>query len=116
LLRSWGCQVIAAASDNAALASLDGYDRRPDLIISDYRLADGNTGFQVIDRLRSALRAPIPAFLITGDTAPERLREASASGYHLLHKPVSPAALRATVNHLLRHRNDCGQQLGAAIS
>ena len=104
LLQGWGCQVVAAASDDAALASLAEHDRQPDLIISDYQLADGKTGFEAIERLRSALGAPIPAFLISGDTAPERLREASASGYHLLHKPVSPAALRATLNHLLRAR------------
>jgi len=35
----------------------------------------------------------LPALLITGDTAPERLREAKASGIPLLHKPVSPSVL-----------------------
>jgi hypothetical protein len=35
----------------------------------------------------------LPALLITGDTAPERLREAQASGIPLLHKPVSPGKL-----------------------
>ena len=113
LLQSWGCQVVAAASDNAALAALVEHVRQPDLIISDYRLGDGNTGFKAIERLRSALCAPIPAFLISGDTAPERLREASASGYHLLHKPVSPAVLRATLNHLLRHSTGSHEQLQA---
>ena len=65
-------------------------------------MADGRTGFQAIEHLRSALGAPIPAFLMSGDTAPERLREATASGYHLLHKPIGPATLRATLNHFLR--------------
>jgi hypothetical protein len=46
------------------------------LIISDLRLADGERGIEVIERLREALAAPIPAFVINGDTAPERLREA----------------------------------------
>jgi len=31
----------------------------------------------------------LPALLITGDTAPVRLREALTSGLPLLHKPVS---------------------------
>jgi hypothetical protein len=31
--------------------------------------------------------------LITGDTAPDRLREASASGIPLLHKPVATSQL-----------------------
>jgi signal transduction histidine kinase/DNA-binding NarL/FixJ family response regulator len=111
LLRGWGCRVVAAQSDSAALASLANHDRRPDLIISDYQLANGGTGFEAIERLRSALGSPIPAFLISGDTAPERLREARASGYHLLHKPIGPAALRATLNHLMRDRRKTGEQL-----
>jgi signal transduction histidine kinase/FixJ family two-component response regulator len=111
LLRGWGCRVVAAQSDSAALASLANHDRRPDLIISDYQLANGRTGFEAIERLRSSLGSPVPAFLISGDTAPERLREARASGYHLLHKPIGPAALRATLNHLMRDRRKIGEQL-----
>ena len=56
----------------------------------------------MIERLRSALGAQIPAFLISGDTAPERLREADASGYYLLHKPVLPMTLRSVVSQLLK--------------
>ena len=102
VLRSWGCFVVAAESGRAALASLNGDDRCPDLIISDYRLSDGDGGIRTVENLRVAFGAPIPAFLITGDTAPERLREAGASGLHLLHKPVAPMALRAMLNQLLR--------------
>jgi CheY-like chemotaxis protein len=102
LLRRWGCLVVTAESESAALASLAGDDPLPDLIISDYRLADGHTGIEAIQRLRSAFRAPVPAFLITGDIAPERLSEASANGFHLLHKPVDPMALRAMLNQILR--------------
>jgi len=46
----------------------------------------------------------LPALLITGDTGPERLREANASGLHMLHKPVRPAQLRALCNYLLTRR------------
>jgi CheY-like chemotaxis protein len=102
LLRRWGCLVVTAESESAALASLADDDQLPDLIISDYRLADGHTGIEAIQRLRSAFRAPIPAFLVTGDIAPERLSEAGANGFHLLHKPVSPMALRAMLNQILR--------------
>jgi CheY-like chemotaxis protein len=102
LLRNWGCFVVTAESASAALAGLAGDDRRPDLIISDYGLADGHTGIEAIQRLRNAFRAPIPAFLITGDIAPERLREAGANGLHLLHKPVKPMALRAMLNQILK--------------
>ena len=102
ILQSWGCRVVTAASDTQAFAGLAEEGGQPDLIISDYRLADGKTGIEAIERLRDALDFAVPAFLISGDTAPERLREASASGYHLLHKPVPPMALRTTLNRLLK--------------
>lgn len=101
LLASWGCHVVIAASGEEALARLSADDRLPDLIVSDYRLPEGETGIEVIERVQSALPVRVPAVLISGDTAPERLREAMASGYHLLHKPVQPAKLRALLIHLL---------------
>jgi len=100
LLRSWGCRVVAAANPQAVLASLKSGER-PHLVISDYRLADGHSGITAIAELRDAYGA-VPAFLISGDTAPDRLREARESGYHLLHKPVRPMALRAMVSQLIK--------------
>lgn len=102
ILQSWGCRVVTGASDTAALARLAQEGGQPDLIISDYRLANGRTGIEAIEHMRGALDAAIPAFLISGDTGPERLREASASGYQLVHKPVPPMALRTTLNRLLK--------------
>jgi signal transduction histidine kinase/CheY-like chemotaxis protein len=106
LLKSWGCLVVTAESEDAAMDILSDGGRRPDLIISDYHLAHGKAGFELINRLRRACGAPIPAFLISGDTAPERLREASASGYYLLHKPVLPITLRSIVSQLLKNPLD----------
>jgi signal transduction histidine kinase/ActR/RegA family two-component response regulator len=116
ILQGWGCEVQIAASGDAALAVLAQSGRPPDLIISDSSLADGRTGIEAIERLRAAAGAPIPAFVITGDTAPERLREASVGGFHLLHKPVSPAVLRATLHHLVREREPAGQKPQETIS
>ena len=104
MLKGWGCQVVTAASDGAALTGLTDHERRPDLIISDYRLADGKDGIEAIERLRSEFGAPIPAFLVSGDTSAERLRAVRTRGYHLLHKPVPPMALRAMVSRLLTSR------------
>jgi len=100
LLENWGCRVITAGSDREALASL-GRDT-PDLIISDFRLKDGQTGIEAVTQLRKAFHAPIPAFLISGDISPERLREAQASGHHMLHKPVGPMTLRTMMSRLLK--------------
>jgi signal transduction histidine kinase len=109
LLKSWGCLVVTAESEDAAMSRFAEEGRRPDLIISDYHLAHGKGGFELIDRLRGAWGAQIPAFLISGDTAPERLREASASGYYLLHKPVLPITLRSVVSQLLKSQPSEGR-------
>jgi CheY-like chemotaxis protein len=101
MLRSWGCRVITADSLEAAASALAS-EQRPDLIISDYRLGDGQSGINAIAKLRESFGATIPAFLMSGDTAPERLREAQESGHHLLHKPVRPMRLRAMVNQMLK--------------
>jgi len=106
VLKSWGCDVLTADSEDAALGILSQHGAAPDIIISDYRLRDGKTGFDVIERIRRTYDMPIPAFLISGDTAPERLRQASASGYYLLHKPVLPITLRSVVSQLLRDHAD----------
>ena len=105
VLQSWGCRVLAANSEAAALSQVS-LQTPPDLIISDYRLANGKSGIEAIEHVRGALGSAPPAFLISGDTAPERLREASDSGYHLLHKPVPPMRLRAMLSQLLRARQE----------
>jgi CheY-like chemotaxis protein len=117
ILRSWGCDVVAADSGRAALAALAARRHAPDLVISDYRLAGAETGVEAIEQLRAVLGAAIPAFLISGDTAPERLREARAGGCHLLHKPVAPMQLRAMVNQLPRARAtpDAPRAHGASV-
>jgi CheY-like chemotaxis protein len=103
LLRSWGYAVASHASGCEALVALAASGKTADLIIADYRLADGKTGIAAIESLRNSLGVPIPGFLISGDTASERLREVRALGYHLMHKPVSPMALRATLAQFLKH-------------
>jgi signal transduction histidine kinase len=102
VLKSWGCSVVTAHCEDTALEALSESESPPDIIISDYRLRDGKTGFDAIERIRQRFGAPIPAFLISGDTALERLREARESGYYLLHKPVLPITLRSVVSQLLK--------------
>jgi signal transduction histidine kinase/CheY-like chemotaxis protein len=100
LLISWGHRVVAAADTKAALAMLKT-SATPDLIVCDYRLGRGETGLDAIDRLRAATGVRIPAILLTGETSPEKLRAALASGHPLLHKPLAPGRLRAEVTMLL---------------
>jgi signal transduction histidine kinase len=100
LLRDWGCECEMAESieEGLALAKV----QIPELVISDYRLREQRTGVEAIAALRAQMGEALPALLITGDTAPERLREAQASGIPLLHKPVSPSQLYRKLVELLQ--------------
>jgi signal transduction histidine kinase/CheY-like chemotaxis protein len=104
LFQQWGCEVASAANGDQAVAQARRLVRAPDAIVCDYRLPEGETGIDAIRRLQAAVGADVPAALVTGDTAPERLREAQAGGYALLHKPLQPAKLRALLEHLLAAR------------
>jgi CheY-like chemotaxis protein len=95
VVEGWGYEAVIAASEAEAMDRLSALDRAPDIIISDYRLRAGKTGIEAIRHIRARYgNRPIPSLLITGDTAPERLQEAEASGYRLLHKPVSSSKLK----------------------
>jgi CheY-like chemotaxis protein len=87
-------------------------DQKPDLIISDHHFTHGETGVAVIERLRRAFDAPIPALLVTGDISVERKQEAEARGYELLQKPVPPMILRATMNEILKRRGSVDAPAG----
>ncbi len=104
VLRKWGCEVLTSGSGEDMLAKLVGVRQPPDLIISDYRLRGAENGIQVVEMLRSEFNVDVPALLVTGDTAPDRLRDAEASGLPILHKPVNPARLRTLIANLLRER------------
>jgi len=102
VLQSWHCQVIAAASSKEAVAALSSCNVRPDVILADYRLRDNETGNEVIHKIQSIYADDVlPAVIITGDTAPERIKEANTSGYKILHKPVSPDELRCLLAEIL---------------
>ncbi|MBD9392179.1 hybrid sensor histidine kinase/response regulator [Acidovorax sp. ACV01] len=99
LLHSWGCQCITAESSADALECLE--DITPDLIITDFRLRHEETGKQVLQALRAYLGTPVPAIIMTGDTSPQRLRDAQSTSALLLHKPVSTGQLRDAMVQLI---------------
>jgi signal transduction histidine kinase/CheY-like chemotaxis protein len=102
LLAAWGCACDVADSIEEAQALARAH--RPGLVISDYRLRELRTGAEAIAALRAEFGANLPALLITGDTAPQRLREARATGVPLLHKPVLPSQLYRAMTAVLNGR------------
>ena len=93
LLTDWGHKTIVATSIEGALSALED-ESAPDAIIADFRLRGEASGLDAIKIICDEFNCDIPALLITGDTAPERLIEAASASVPVLYKPVEPAALR----------------------
>lgn len=104
LLELWGCRARGVDSIEEALIS--ARQCPPDVLISDYRLREQRTGVQAIAALRAELGEHLPAILITGDTAPERLRDAHGSATHLLYKPIPTNRLHMILWSLQRQQGD----------
>jgi signal transduction histidine kinase len=94
LLEELGC-TVALAGDSAQAVACAG-QHRFEIIISDFRLRQTETGLDVIQQVR-AIQPHIYPLLISGDTAPDRMRQAHETGIAFLHKPV---ALDALIEHL----------------
>ncbi len=108
LLAAWGCECGSFESAQEALAYVANApnEKLPQVLLSDYRLRHDLTGAQAIADLRAAMQmrgitAKLPAIIITGDTAPERIREAQRTDALLLHKPVSAASLAKCLTQAL---------------
>ena len=99
LLEQWGCEVITAVDQQAALLALGA--QAPDLILADYHLDHDVTGNQVVQALRQHFGCAIPAVIITADRSDQCRRELQHMGVPLLNKPVKPAKLRAVLSQLL---------------
>ncbi|MDD1151041.1 ATP-binding protein [Pseudomonas sp. TNT2022 ID357] len=99
LLGQWGCEVLTATDQTAALAVLQG--RAPELILADFHLDHGVTGCEVVQQLREHFQQPLPAVIITADRSDQCRRALQQLGAPLLNKPVKPGKLRAVLSQLL---------------
>jgi signal transduction histidine kinase/CheY-like chemotaxis protein len=97
LLELHGCRVVEAGSVDEAREMVIACDCTPALILADYQLQDGRTGFDAIECVREEINIDVPAILITGDTSPALLDEARSAGFGLLHKPISSTALFSAI-------------------
>jgi len=100
MLSNFGFQVSKALDADQAMAIVAA--KKPDLIISDYRLPGGADGLELIGAIRSLSVTQTPAILITGDTAPERLRLTKGADVMVLHKPVEMSVLRQSIETILK--------------
>ncbi|MCC8404378.1 hybrid sensor histidine kinase/response regulator [Paraburkholderia sp. MMS20-SJTN17] len=120
LLARWGCSVRGARDEAEALAALaDGFV--PDAVLCDYQLAHHRTGAEALSAMRGALgragHGHVVTLLITGDMASPELEALALQGIPVLHKPVTPARLRRTLEMLWQQAElDKGRAAGVAVS
>lgn len=94
LLEAMGCRAtLVDCTEHAVEAARNA---RPDLVLADFRLRGADNGIATVRAIR-ALYPGIPAILVSGDIAAERLREAQEAGIALLHKPVPPETLKKAI-------------------
>ncbi|MBL0029556.1 MAG: PAS-domain containing protein [Rhodanobacteraceae bacterium] len=101
LLVGWQCEVHAARDADDARIFADA--QPPDLLLLDYHLDGGHDGLQLRAQLQELVGAA-PTVIITADHSDAVRNAVRAAGYHLLHKPVKPLALKSLMSRLLAAR------------
>jgi two-component system, sensor histidine kinase len=95
-----GHQVVAAESGHKLHEQMAG--ERPDIVVSDYRLTQGETGLDVIASMREAYGPGLPALIVTGETDARFMRGMAERGIVVQHKPLDLDALQACIAELER--------------
>jgi len=98
MLGDWGLQIETASAADHALTKAAG--KQFDLLMLDYHLDAGQTGLDLLGRLRE-IGQTAPALLISADHASDLKHAAHAAGCELLHKPIRPLALRSMLRRVL---------------
>jgi PAS domain S-box-containing protein len=93
-LEAWGHRAFCASSADEAVVTAITHAEHIHLLLSDYRLSGNVTAVDAISAVHACLPHPVPTYILTGDTSPQRIREASLLGFPLLHKPVNAQTLR----------------------
>ena len=96
LLQAFGCEVRSAGCIAEAVTQCRSMP--PDILLVDLRLRGDENGIAAIGQLRAA-DPGLPAILVSGDTAPDRIKDAHEAGIPMLHKPVSAQTLRQAMTH-----------------
>ncbi len=102
-LRSYGANVVTAASGEAGLSTLETGRFVPDVIVSDIAMPSGD-GYAFIRRVQelSSECRRTPAIALTAYAEPEDRIRALAAGYRLhLPKPVEPALIADSIGQLV---------------
>lgn len=102
LLGQWGCKVLTAKDQDEAMKVLEGVP--PEVILADYHLDQGVTGWDVVTALRSHYGQSIPVVMVTADRSDQCRQQLQGLGVPVLNKPVKAGKMRSVLTHLLGDR------------
>lgn len=102
LLRPMQVEVLTAGTIAEAVEMARQSAEPIALILSDWRLRGQENGVDAVRAVRAVCGESTPAVLITGDTSPDLLKLAHASGLVILHKPLQPRELMRLVERVAR--------------
>jgi two-component system, sensor histidine kinase len=100
VLEKWGYRALTATAATDAVVQLITTDVEPDLIISDYHLADGVKGDEAIAEILREFDRSAPVAIMTSDPDPALRKRLQARGFTVLSKPLNLAKLRAMLERL----------------
>ncbi len=104
LLQTWGCQAHAVSTLIEAVKIFE--TELPDIVITDFRLANGVTGEDVImaiDNINTSSKRP-SFVILTADTTPQLFTTTKAINPVVLHKPIDPKNLRQQLQQIVANR------------
>lgn len=97
LLSRWGCETRLAETVMTVMQQLDdGW--QPDFVLSDYHLANDQTGLQVLQQCSLRLGKTFRGAVISADRTKATRRTIEGHGFTFISKPVKPLKLRALLN------------------
>jgi signal transduction histidine kinase len=100
VLEKWGCRAVTATAATDAVVQLISADLEPDLIVSDYHLADGIKGDEAIAEVQRELDRRSAAAIMTSDPDPTLRKSLQERGFIVLDKPLNLAKLRAMIDRV----------------
>jgi len=100
VLEKSGCRALTAAAATDAVVQLITADQEPDLILSDYHLAEGVKGDEAIAEIQREFDRSAPAAIMTSDPDPTLRKRLRERGFTVLDKPLNLAKLRALLASL----------------
>ena len=93
--------VVGGAANREQLLRHFTTDGKPDIVLADYHLDEGDTGLNAVLEARQ-LNGDVPCIIISADDSDVIRDRAKAVGFRFLAKPVNAARLRALILAMTR--------------